>query len=241
MMDTAATRWTAATVCYVTDDLRKHYAGTHRGMPVSVISNGVERIDKERMERPATFSHNWFNLAIVGRIDKVKGHDVAIQALATRETPLDAHLHIIGTGPREAELRELAEMYGVRDRVHFLGFQRNIYQYLAHSDVILMPSLHEGLPYTLLESMALGTPLITSQVGGLAEILNNNVTGLLIPPGDYQALAKAISSLRNDPQLRQLLGENAQQVQRARYSVKSMTELYCKAYQNSLRRLSSQV
>ena len=201
----------------------------------------MEQIDKERLEHPATFSHNWFNLAIVGRIDKVKGHDVAIRALATQEAPLDAHLHIIGTGPRETDLRELAEAYGVSDRVHFLGFQRNIYQYLAHSDVILMPSLHEGLPYTLLESMALGTPLIASQVGGLAEILNNNVTGILIPPGDYQALAKAIILLRNDSELRQLLGENAQRVQRARYSVKSMTDLYCRAYQNSLHRLSSQV
>ncbi len=234
LLDTAATRMTAATVCYVTEELRAHCEPHHSSLRITVIPNGVADMDRTQFERPPELREDWFNLIIVGRLATVKGHHVAIEALTTLTVPSNVHLHIIGVGPREAALRQLCERCSVTERVHFLGFRRNVYDYIAHCDTLLMPSLHEGLPYTLLEAMALGTPIIASRIGGLAEVLSDNDTGILITPGDSAALAKAIVTLRSNPELRQRLRQNAQRLQRAKYSVGVMTDLYCAVYRDSL-------
>jgi glycosyltransferase involved in cell wall biosynthesis len=93
-----------------------------------------------------------------------------------------------------------------------------------------MPSLHEVLPYTLLEAMAFGTPVIASHVGGLAEVIQNQVTGLLVAPGDAAVLAGAIRRLIDEPSLRARLGEQAQRLQRAKYSLEAMADSYLEIY-----------
>lgn len=230
-LDTAATHMSAATVCYVTEDLRTHHARAHAGLRVVVIPNGVAIMNREQFERPPELREDWFNLVIVGRLDTVKGHSIAIEALATHATPPDVHLQIIGVGPTENELRESAKMRGVTNRVHFLGFRRNVYDYLAHCDTLLMPSLHEGLPYTLLEAMALGKPIIASRVGGLAEVLRDGITGLLTPPGEPISIARAIVELQRSPEYCRRLGEDAQRFQRTTYSVDGMSSRYESIYQ----------
>jgi glycosyltransferase involved in cell wall biosynthesis len=232
-LDTRATRMAAATVCYVTAELRVHHMRAHAGLLTTVIPNGVANMDRKQFERPPELHRNWFNLAIVGRLDTVKGHRVAIEALSASSTPSDAHLQFLGAGPTEASLRALAQQRGVADRVHFLGFRRNVYDYLAHCDILLMPSLHEGLPYTLLEAMALGTPIIASRVGGLAEVLQEGITGLLPPPGDPISIAHAIAELRRAPEYRRRMGEHAQRLQRTTYSVETMSSRYRAIYQRA--------
>ena len=123
--------------------------------------------------------------------------------------------------------------------MHFLGFRRHIYDYLAHSDALLMPSLHEGLPYTLLEAMALGIPIIASRVGGLEEVLGDGATALLVPTGDCPALARAITRLHADPDLRRRLSENARRLQQAQYSLERMTERYLAVYREALLHFSN--
>jgi glycosyltransferase involved in cell wall biosynthesis len=150
--------------------------------------------------------------------------------MASNELSKGVHLHIIGAGPEEEALRSLAQELGLTDRVHFLGFRRNVYSFIAHGDALVMPSLHEGLPYTLLEAMSLATPIIASQVGGLAEVLQDEITALLVPPGDPAALARAISRLRDHPELGLRLASQAQHVQRENYSVDAMTRRYLEVY-----------
>ena len=234
LADSIATRVTRATICYVTEDLRTYYRQTHSGLRAMVIPNGVGSMDREQFPRPSDMHEDWFNLVIVGRLEWVKGHHLAIDAVAADGVSPDVHLHILGAGPREQELQVLAKRNGITQRVHVLGFRRNIYDYIAHCDVLLMPSLHEGLPYTLLEAMALGVPVIASRVGGLAEVMQDETTGLLIPPGDVKALAQAIARLRRDAKLRCQLGLNAQRLQRNHYSLEVMTARYLAVYQNLL-------
>ena len=93
-----------------------------------------------------------------------------------------------------------------------------------------MPSLHEGLPYTLLEAMALGVPIIASRVGGLAEVLQDNITALLTPPRDAASLALAIIRLHNDKGLCSRLGEEGRRLQQTKYSLEVMTESYLAIY-----------
>ena len=230
LFDSMATRIAGATICYVTEDLMAHYRLAHSGLRVMVIPNGIADIDRRRLPRPPEFGGDWFNLVIVGRLDTVKGHHLAIEAAAAKGLAKDLHLHIVGTGPSELKLRALAEARGIADRVHFPGFRRNVYDYIAHCHALLMPSLHEGLPYTLLEAMGLGTPIIASRVGGLAEVLRDEVTALLVPPGDTAALGQAIVRLRDDPELRRRLGGNAQHLQQTQYSLQAMADSYLSVY-----------
>ncbi len=234
LLDGAITRMAGVAVCYVTEELQAHYRRAHSGLRVTVIPNSVAKMDRRQSQHPLELREDWFNLAIVGRLDAVKGHHLAIEAMASAGLPPDLHLHILGVGPCEAALRTLAESRGIAHRVHFLGFRRKVYDYIAHCHVLLMPSLHEGLPYTLLEAMALGTPIIASRVGGLAEILQDGVTALLVAPRDVMALAQAIVRLHDDPELRRRLGEHAQRLQQTRYSLEAMTERYLDVYRDVL-------
>lgn len=235
-LDRTATRASSATVCYVTEELLAYYRHAHSGLQAIVIPNGVAIMDRNQLRPPPQFQNDRFKMVMVGRLDTVKGHHFAIEALAVEDQPPDVDLYIIGRGPCELELRKLAKARGVAHRVHFLGFQRNVYDYIAHCDTLLIPSLHEGLPYTLLEAMALGTPIIASRVGGLAEVLQDGVSGLLIQKGNATALARAIVRLYGDPELRRQLGGHAQRLQQARYSLEAMTERYLGVYRKLLLR-----
>lgn len=232
-LDDLATRAAHATVCYVTEDLRKRHQGAHPGLHTTVIPNGVESMDRRQFARPPELRAERFNVLAVGRVDLVKGHHLAIEALALPQVPPDVNLHILGDGPRRQELATLAAKRGVADRVFLLGFRRNVYDYIANCDGLLMPSLHEGLPYTLLEAMALGVPVIASKVGGLAEVVRDGDTGILIQSGDVAGFAAGILRLHQDPALAARLGDAGQRLQRARYSLSAMTAAYLEAYRSS--------
>lgn len=233
-LDEIATRSAVRTVCYVTADLQSYHQRVHSGLQTIVIPNGVGSMDRQHFPRPEEMREEWFNLLIVGRLDSVKGHHVALEALAAEDMPSSIHLHIVGIGPRESELRALSERLRLSDQVHFLGFRRNIYDYIAHCRALLMPSLHEGLPYTLLEAMSLGIPILASRVGGLAEVLEDERTGLFFPPGDVERLTQLIRLVHSQPQLCERLGEQAREMQRARFSLEVMTERYMRIYREAL-------
>jgi glycosyltransferase involved in cell wall biosynthesis len=234
LLDARATRITTAAVCYVTEELRAHHARAHAGLRTTVIPNGVPNMERKHFERPPEFGENWFNVVVIGRLDTVKGHHVAIEALSFSGIPADIHLLFVGNGPSEIPLRALAHQRGLTDRVHFLGFRRNVYDYVAHSDVLLIPSLHEGLPYILLEAMALSTSIIASRVGGLLAVLEHGITGLLIPVANPLALSCAIAEVHDHVELRRRYGENAQLVQRAKYSLDAMASRYLEVYRTVL-------
>lgn len=229
-LDDWATRTLRATVCYVTADILRRCEGAHRGLQRRVVHNGIVPLDRGATRRPPELNPAVFNAGIVGRVSAVKGIETALQGLAGGETPERVHLHVVGDGPLRGELEARTSVLGLADRVHFHGFRRDIYDWLAHLDVVLMPSLHEGLPYTLLEAMSLGTPVVTSQVGGLAEVLIDGETGLLCEVGDVAGFASALSRLAGDPSLGAGLGATAARVQRERYTLERMTDDYLEIY-----------
>ena len=232
LLDRVATQMSNATVCYVTKDLRECFRRAHNGLQTTVIPNGLHNMNAKQFRRPPEMRHDWFNILMLGRLDFVKGHHLAIDALADKNTSPDVHLQILGEGPRMLELQALARARGISHRTHLLGFRRNVYEYIAHCDVILMPSLHEGLPYSLLEAMALGAPIIASRVGGLAEVLEDQTTGLLVAPLDAAAITSAIRRLQTSGALRAALGQAAQCVQKTRYSLDTMILNYIQVYQH---------
>ena len=229
-LDGWATRRTGAAVRYVTRDIMDRCADVHRGLDRKVIHNGIEPLERDATTRPPELSPDGFHAGIVGRVSAVKGIDHALRALASGDVPSRVRLHVVGDGPlRETLAREAADL-GLGGRVLCHGFRRDVYDWLAHLDVLLMPSLHEGLPYTLLEAMSLGTAVVASRVGGLAEVLRDGETGLLVDVGDAEGIAAAVARLADDDRLRARLGRQAAAAQRDGYTLRDMTDAYLATY-----------
>ena len=125
-----------------------------------------------------------------------KGHEFLLEAAALLKTD-GFHLtyRIAGAGPLRHQLEQQAAHLGLQEEVHFLGFVSDIAKFLADIDIFVMPSLHEGLGVAVLEAMAAGKPVIASRVGGLAESVADDVTGILVPPANATALAQALAKL----------------------------------------------
>jgi L-malate glycosyltransferase len=219
-----------AHVCYVTADLMHHFDTLHAGLDRRVLHNGIVPLSRNGRPRPAGLDPALFQAGVVGRISVVKGIRFALLAMSTSAVPDHVHLNIIGSGPEEDELRGYAGSHGLSGRVSFHGFQRDVMSWIAHLDALLLPSLHEGLPYTLLEAMSFGVPIVASRVGGLAEVLRHEQTGLLVEVGDIGGLARALAGLARDPELGRRLGSAAAQEQRDRYTLDRMVGDYLEVY-----------
>ncbi|MEZ5543299.1 MAG: glycosyltransferase family 4 protein [Pseudomonadota bacterium] len=229
-LDLWATRRSCATVCYVTNDLHKHLMNQHGGIRQHVVYNGIEPLSPERYTRPTEFDTGHYHIVIAGRVDVVKGIAHAVKAIAHPSTPKAVRLNIIGDGPLTDYLKALSDKLGVASQVRFLGFKSDVYRYLAHADTLLLPSLHEGLPYILLEAMSLGLPIIASRVGGLAEILEHGRTALLVPPENPDAIADAIATLHANPEVARALGNAAALEQRQHFDLAAMGARYMEIY-----------
>lgn len=213
-------------VCYVTEDISRYFSERHASLSRRIVHNGIDPLDREDYERPEELDPEVFNVAIVGRLSRVKGIPLALNALAHDEVPPRVHLVVIGTGPMLDELRAMVGTLRLADRVSFLGFRADIYRFLAHVDALLMPSYHEGLPYTLLEAMSLGRPIIASRVGGLAEVLRDEETGLLVEVGDAAGIAQALRRLASDEGFASAIGRAASCEQREKYTLDRMGKAY---------------
>ncbi len=228
-LENLATR-RADVVCYVTEDMRRHCDGVHAGLRRVTIPNGIDPLERADFARPPELAADRLNLGVVGRVSPVKGIATALRALADPAAPRRAVLHVVGSGPLEDELRAQAAAAGLAERVLFHGFRRDAGGWLAHLDALLMPSLHEGLPYVLLEAMALGTPVFASRVGGLAEVIEDGRSGALFPAGDAAALAALVARLAAAPDWGAALGAAARARQRERYTLAAMGEAYWREY-----------
>jgi L-malate glycosyltransferase len=230
-----ACRRRRAVVCFVTEDLRDRHAHRYRGLEIRTVPNGIEPLDRRALPaaEPALDPRRLHAIS-VGRLTRVKGLDVAITALSLLPAEHRWQLDLVGDGELSDELEALAARLGVAGRVTFHGFRRDVEALMADADVLLMPSLHEGLPYTLLEAMSLGLPVVASNVGGLAEVLRDGETGLLVQVGDARALAAALVLLAEATELRAVLGAAAAAEQRRRFTLAAMGESYLAAYRQAL-------
>jgi len=172
----------------------------------------------------------------VGRLDEQKGHVHLIEAVA-RLVPTHPQVKcvIIGEGPLHAELQGVIDKLGVGANIGLLGRQDEVPNWLAAMDIFSLPSLWEGLPNALLEAMALGLPVISSDCDGVTEIVSKDLSGLLVKPGDANAIYLGLQDLVSDPGLRQRLGESARRKVQTDHGLAKMIESYQKAYTRVLK------
>ena len=143
-------------------------------------------------------------LLFVGRLAAVKGMPVLLDAM--KRLPKDVTLTVIGDGPDRAALEEQAAPF--RERVKFLGYQSQteVAEALKVHDIFVLPSFAEGVPVVLMEAMAAARPVITTRIAGVPELVEDGVSGVLVPPGDMDALASAVSSVSQDIEMQKKMG-----------------------------------
>lgn len=231
LLERVASKFSHAHTCYVTRDLQTDRRGRNTGT-TSVVYNGIEPMDPAAYDRPADLAPSTYSFAAVGRVSRIKGLSFALSAMKKLDPALDVTLYIIGTGVLCEELGQEAMAMGLGDRVRFLGFKRNIYDYLAHIDCLIMPSLHEGLPYTILEAMSLGIPILASRVGGLSEVLDHEQNALLFEVGDVQEMVRQMELMVRDPALGKRLGAAAQLKQHRELTLDQMGSAYWSIYES---------
>ena len=205
----------ARRIIAVSHAVRQHLAA--QGLPdsrITVIYNGVELaryrnpLDAEPLRARLGIPTGDFLIGAVGRLGPEKGHAYLIEAAALllKRESLPVWLLIVGEGRSRHALEQTARRCGIADRVLLAGFQHDVAPYQAALDVFCLPSLKEGLSLSALEAMALGKPVIASRVGGTPEVVVDGETGVLVEPGNPEALARALAALLRDPARTRLMG-----------------------------------
>jgi glycosyltransferase involved in cell wall biosynthesis len=201
-----------------------------------VIPNGIELgrfhpepAARDRVRRELGIDADAWVVGTVGRVAAEKNHALLLRAAAPLLGPR-SRLIVAGDGPLLPPLRELAGALGVSAFAHLLGVRRDVPDVLNAFDVLAMSSDTEGLPLVLLEAMATGLPVVSTSVGGIPNVLEEGLTGFLVPAGDEAALRDRLSRLRADPAEQRACGTRARTAAVTRYSAERMQREYLELY-----------
>jgi glycosyltransferase involved in cell wall biosynthesis len=173
----------------------------------------------------------------IARLSSIKGQDYLIRAM--REVTVrfpSAQLLFVGDGKIRKDLINLSNNLGLGRNIFFIPSVRNTSSVLAVMDIFVMSSIQEGLGFSIIEAQASGVPVIATSVGGIPELIEDNKTGILIPPGDSTAIAKAIISLLENKQLAEKLAQNAKVNIRDKFSLDKMVDKTEQLYRSVIHR-----
>ena len=172
-------------------------------------------------------------IGAIGRLVWQKGLEFLVGAapIVLNYVP-DAKFLLVGEGPLEVELRNLAERSGFSERVLFTGFRSDMPEVLSALDVLVLPSLREGLPMILLEGMAMAKPIVTTNIEGISEVVEHDKTGVLVPPGNSQILAEGIIGLLKDKDKAQQIGQAGRKRVEEAFSVEMMVKKTEEGYES---------
>ena len=233
--------WKAVNQVLSVSEIHRQLLSATVGFPgehIKPIANGVDteifqpRYDEKTAIRTKLgFEPGRFYIGTVGNLRPVKNHALLLRAC--RQLCLDqddVRLIIAGTGPLKEQLSELAGLLGIQHKVRLLGARTDIPEVLNAMDLFVLPSLSEGMPNAVLEAMACGLPVVATQVGGVSEVVEHGVTGLLVPSEDEAALTSRLEELFLSETTRQMLGKNARERALACFSLDKMVREYEQLY-----------
>lgn len=222
---------------YIRDRLNRRFVARllHRKAILVNEAVGLERFQETKVNVPDKKSSlgitpNAKLVGCVGRLVEQKGHTYLLSA-AKKVLAAQPGLYflIIGDGPLDAELKNYARKLGIEKQIVFTGPRTDIEELLPCMDLFALASLWEGMPISVLESMASGVPVVTTEVPGSRDLIRHGENGWLVPPADAGALSQAILALIAEPAKREYLAQNALQTVQE-YSVRSMANQYANLY-----------
>ncbi len=209
---------------------------------VVAIPNGIpaNRVRAEHnpddVRREYGISPNTVMLLALGRLAEPKGFDYLLESLPLLKQKIDTpfKLVFVGTGSLEAKLKQQTVDLGIEDSVIFAGFREDVGSVLAASDIVVLPSLWEGLSIALLESMSVGKPIVATTIGSNQEATNNGEAALLIPPKNPEAIADAIVEFIRFPFVRIQKSMKAKDLFFKNYTEERMLNSYAAVYRELL-------
>ncbi len=199
---------------------------------IRIINNGIS-FHPRPAPNPGTVRNTFLPdgkgllVLAVGRLVQPKGHVHFVEAAAQvlKSIP-DVKFIIAGEGPLRKEIQRAIDKLGVSDNVLLLGNRTDISALLEACDVFVLSSLYEGLSMALLEAMAAGVPVVSTEIAGVADLIEGGVTGLLAPPGDSNALAEALCTVLADNELRTRLALNGKTLVEEKFTLDHMGQQY---------------
>ncbi|MGO0123366.1 glycosyltransferase [Desulfothermobacter acidiphilus] len=222
---------------FLAEDLRRGGVAPDK---ISVVYNGIE-FSSLAGSPGCNFRSQW-NIppdaplvATVGRLHPVKGQRYFLEAaVEVRRRFPEARFAVIGAGPEQEELLRLAHRLQLEDRVVFTGFLPEVTSCYPELDLLVLASLMEGFGLVVLEALALGVPVVATQVGGLPEIVQDGETGLLVPPADPIALAQAMIWMLGNREEARAMAARGREMVRGRFSAGRMAADTLAVYRRAL-------
>lgn len=233
-------------VAMVADEVFDRYvgAGLVEAGRAAVVYNGirtdrfhVDDVRRSEARRALGIEPDAFVAGSVGRLVPLKNHALLLNSLARirTEVPL-ARVVLIGAGVLDDELRRLAVDLGIEDIVVFAGERPEIHALLPAFDVFVLPSNTEGLSIALLEAACTGLAIVATDVGGNPRIVSHDLTGMLVPPGDVEAVSSALLRLAREPGFRQRLASAARDWALQNASLQRQCTAFASLYASALGR-----
>jgi glycosyltransferase involved in cell wall biosynthesis len=199
---------------------------------IKIIPNGFSRTENSQRSQQEVLEEfaippDSHIVVSAGRLTEEKGHIHLVRAIPglIQKVP-NVVILIVGAGPLDKILQAEASELGISDQVRFTGFRSDVLDIIGAADLFVLPSNSEGLPLVLLESMGSGVAVISTIVGGVPEIVQEGVSGLLVPPGDSDALSKAMIELLTDDTKRKRIALTGQNTILDNYSLEAMADQY---------------
>lgn len=189
------------------------------------FSSFSPRYTKQEIRSTLQINNAVFVVLTVAVIRGVKRHDVALKAFKILHEKIPDSLYLIaGEGPMRSDMERLASELGIQDSVRFLGHRTDVADLIEAADVMLLTSRSEAQSQALTQSIGLGLPVVATAVGGVAEVVLHEKTGLLVPPDDPDDAASALLRIAEDPTLARSLGERGKAHARQHYSLEVMLD-----------------
>ncbi len=202
-------------------------------MRLEVIQNAIAIVESQG-PLPLTNSETPLRLAYLGRLTKEKGlFEILVAVDLLKKRGIAVNLTVAGEGPDAAAIGNVASQLGISQFVRLVGsvFGEEKSRLWASADIFAFPTYRERLPYALLESMAAGVVPVTTAVGAIPEVMVDGVHGIMVPPGDSQALAAAIERLHGDRVMLQRMARACQARIRERFTVGRMVDEFRRLYE----------
>jgi glycosyltransferase involved in cell wall biosynthesis len=195
----------------------------YNGIDGEIFKDSFSIEEKSKIKESLRIREDEFIAAIVASLRQKKGHEHAFKAVKAIARAGDkVRLLILGDGERKIFLQKCAEQLSVSRNLVWLGYQNDPRKFLSVSDALIVPSIAESFPISILEALAMGKPVIASRVGGIPEVISDGLNGFLFEPKDVLSLVEKLQKLIRDKALKKELSQNARESMISKFSISEM-------------------
>ena len=234
MLDYLVNRFAVSKLVVVSSHLKDKLSRTYSPEKLVLIHNGIQSVNREgNGDQLFPKNQDEFLIGFVGRLMEVKGADYFLKAsriILTRTLEKNIKFVIVGDGPQRSSLEALAANLEIEKNVVFLGHRDDCMELVKRMKIVVLSSLHEGIPMSLLEALSLAKPVVATKVGGIPEVIEDGISGILVPARDENAIAEACVSLFENYDRAIKLGLKGRETIEARFSAKANAEKLANLY-----------